>query len=205
MSTKTEIANLALKHCGIEQEIANLDTETGQEAETCRRFYDVAVDSTLRMFPWPFATKYVALAEVAAVAGDEWDDEWEKQYQYPSDCVRILKFLSGIRTDNRQSAVSFELGNGASGTVIWTDEHDAKIKYTSRVSDPARYNAQFAMALSFMLASYIAPGLTGGDPNGLGKQALGQLAIHLRLAQGSAGNEVQPDEDPESEFQRSRL
>ena len=72
MASKTEIANLALSHLGVGKEIGNLDTEKTEEAVAMRRFYESARDATLRDFPWPFATRMVALALVASPPTQWW-------------------------------------------------------------------------------------------------------------------------------------
>ena len=61
MSSKTEIANLAISHLGIGKEIANVETEQSQEAKACRRYFDMAKKITLGDVDWTFATKFATL------------------------------------------------------------------------------------------------------------------------------------------------
>jgi len=61
MSSKTEISNMALSHLGVGYEIQNIETEQSQEATACRRYYDIALQTTLTDYPWPFAIVTSAL------------------------------------------------------------------------------------------------------------------------------------------------
>lgn len=63
----------------------------------------------------------------------------------------------------------------------------------------------FAEAVSLLLAAYIAPTLTAGDPQKLGVRAYQLYEFRLRAAQANAQNEQQVDMlVPESEFIRAR-
>lgn len=199
-SSTTAIANLAISHLGIGKEIANLITERSAEAQACRRFYETARDITLRDFSWPFATKINALGLVE----EDPNDEWGFSYRYPTDCLKLRRILSGIRNDTRQTRIPYRVTRDESGLLIYTDAEDAELEYTINESDVGRFPPDFVMALSFLLAGYVAPRLTGGDPFKLGNRALELYQFELSKARSSAANEEQPDDLPESEFIRTR-
>lgn len=194
------ICNMALSHLGVGKEIANLETETSQEAAACRRFFSVARDNTLRDYPWPFTTKIQALALIET----DPNDEWNYSYRYPSDCLRLRRVLSGIRNDNRQTRVPYKIAQDAAGQLIYTDTENAEVEYTIRETDPSRYPSDFVMAFSLRLASYIAPRLTKGDPFKLGDRALQLHQYEVQKAMASAHVEEQQEELPDSEFIRER-
>jgi hypothetical protein len=200
MATETQIANLALGHLGVGKEIAILATEKSTEAGLCRRFYAQCRDETLRDFPWPFARTIRALDLVE----EEPNDEWDFSYQYPSDCSFFRRILSGTRNDSRQTRVPYKIANSNQGRIIFTDIEDAQAEYTARIIDSSFYEPDFVSALSLLLASYIAPGLTAGDPFKLGQRALQLYAYARDKAQANATNEEQEEELPESEFIRGR-
>jgi len=200
MASSTEICNLALSHIGVGKEIANLETEKSEEAAACRRFYDTARDEVLRDFTWPFAT---VMATLGLIEEDP-NDEWSYSYRYPSDCLMFRRILSGQRTDTRDTRVPYKIAQDSSGTLIFTDQENAECEYTIREDDPLRYPPDFVLAFSFLLASYIAPRLTGGDPFKLGQRALQLYALQISKAQANAKNEEQPDIEPDSEFTRAR-
>jgi len=200
MASTTEIANLALSHLGVGKEIADLDTEASQEASSCRRFFAIARDATLRDFPWPFATKFVTLGLIEA----DPTDEWSYSYRYPSDCLMVRRILSGLRNDNRQSRQPFKIVQDSSGRLIYTDEVEASIEYTVLEDDPAKYPPDFTMALSLRLAAYAAPRVTGGDPFKMGQRAMQMYLDEISNARENSAMEQQDEEVVQSEFIRSR-
>lgn len=203
MATKTEIANLALSHCGVGKEIANLETEKSEEAVATRRFYDDARKATLRDFPWPFATKYRILALVSDDP-EETNDEWDFSYRYPTDCLIVRRIASGLRNEARDVRVPYKVARDDQGLLIYTDEEEAVIEYTVNETDPGRFSCDFVLALSFRLALYVVPRLAKGDPFQLRRSISAQYLQEISMAQASAANEEQPDTEPESEFIRAR-
>lgn len=196
MSSKVQICNLALNHLGSGKSIANIDTEKSQEAYACRTFFDTARDAVLRDFTWPFASKIRSLGLVSESPSDEWD----YSYEYPSDCLKARRILSGVRNDDRQSRVPFKIIYGDTQQLIYTDQEDAELEYTVRVTNTERYSPDFVMALSFRLAAYISPRITGGDRFKQGERAFQMYVNEIRQAQASGVNEEQQDELPDSEF-----
>jgi hypothetical protein len=200
LANNTEIANLAIGHLGIGKEIENLDDESSAEARACRRFFEAARLQVLRDFPWGFATKFAALAVVEA----DPTDEWAFAYRYPSDCVNLRRILSGLRTDNRQSRVSFRKVTGSDGPLVYCSLSEAQAEYTTSSYEESSVTSDFEMALSYRLAHYIAPAITAGDPFKMKAQLLQLYALEIGMAQKNAANEDQPDEEPDSEFGRTR-
>jgi hypothetical protein len=176
--------------------VANLDSERSQEALACRAFFDLALENTLRDFNWPFATKIAALNLVE----EDPNDEWGFSYRYPPDCLKVRRILSGTRTDTVDTREKYRITRDDAGLLILADKEDAEIEYTMRTTDPERYPSDFVMALSFRLAVYIAPRVTGGDPFKLKESCYQSYNMEIGKAYSSALNEEQPDIDPESEF-----
>lgn len=199
-SSSTEICNLALSHLGIGKQIANVETERSAEALACRRYYATARDVSLRDFPWPFATTIRALGLVE----EDPNSEWGFSYRYPTDCVKLRRILSGVRNDTSQSRTPYKLARDSAGILIYSDMEDAEVEYTIRETIVGRYPPDFIMALSFRIAAYIAPSVTGGDPFKLGERALSLYTYELSKAEASGLNEEQPDQNPDSEFIRAR-
>lgn len=200
MSSSTEISNLAISHIGIGKEIQNLATEQSQEATACRRYYEVARKACLRDFDWPFASKIATLALIA----ENPNTEWRYSYRYPSDAIRIRRILSGVRNDTRQSRVPYKISNDSLGKILFCDEPTASLEYTSDISDPSFYPEDFIIALSFRLAFYITPRLSGGDPFNAQQKMAALYDAEISKAHASALNEEQADEEPRSEFERTR-
>ena len=199
-SSKVGIVNIALSHLAISKTVAILETEKSEEAVTARVFYDIALEATLRDFPWPFATRISALALVE----EEPNDEWNFSYRYPTDCLEIRRILSGMRNDTRQSRTPYRILSDNQGSLVYTDYENAEIEYTVRAVSPQFYPPDFVMAFSLYLAHLMAPRVTGGDPYKLGARALGLYDLEIGRAVKNAFNEQQIEEPPESEFIRDR-
>lgn len=195
-TSETEIANLAIRHLGVSDEIADLDTDTTVQAQACRAFFDTVRDAVLRDFPWPFATERAALAGQVT----EPNDEWGYSYVYPSDCLQARRIVSGNRQETQGDRIRFRVGQDGSSLLIYTDESAPTLEYTKRETDPIRFPPDFVIALSFRLASYIAPSVTGGDPFKLGPLALQRYALEIAQAQAMAGREEMPDELPDASW-----
>lgn len=200
MSTATEIANTTLSHLGVGKEIANIETENSQEANACRRFFNIAKEQVLRDFPWPCVTKEAALALVATNP----TVEWTYAYRYPTDCLKLRRIFSGLRNDNRQTRVPFKIVRDASGRLIYTDMINAIMEYTFAETDSSRFTPDLAQALALRLAVYVAPRLTSGDPFKMGERAWKLYIVELTRAQANAENEVQDEEKPEAEWINAR-
>jgi len=200
MPSKTAICNIALSHLGHGVEIQDVETERTAEAAACRRFYEQARDGVLRDFPWPFARRTVS----PGLIEEDPNSEWDYGYRYPADCLIVRRVLSDTRNDSRQSRVPYVIGRDDGGVVIYTDRPDAEVEYTSLVEDPLQFPAEFTEALTFLLASLIAPRVTAGDPFKLGRRAFELYVWAVNKARLQASNEDQVDEQPESEFIRAR-
>lgn len=199
MATKVGICNLALSHLGVGKEIASL-TEQSEEASVCNRFFDQVKEELFREIPWSFAIKF---ADMELVEEDP-TDEWGFSYRYPSDCVKFIRILSGLRNDNRQSRVPYKMGADGSGKLIYSDIDSAQCEYICLADDPQFWPSDFVQAFAFKLAFYIAPRVTGGDPYKLGQRAFEGYKMAMAMAASSNFNEQQVEEDPESDFIRAR-
>ena len=196
MSTTTEIANLAISHLGNGKEIGNLETENSQEANAIRRFYETSRDEMLRLFDWPFATKFVALSLIE----EDPTDEWGFSYQYPSDCLKFRRILGAGRNPINKNRLIYRTAYGTAGQIVLTDIEDAEAEYTMGVTDTSRFTPDFVMALSYRLAAYVAARITKGDPFQMTKSIQQLYYTSLSIAQANAMNEQQPDSYPDSEF-----
>jgi hypothetical protein len=199
-SSDTEICNMTISHLGIGKPISNLETDSSQEAQACRVFYDVALEETLRDFNWPFASVYAELALIEENPNDEYD----YSYRYPANCVMIRRILSGQRTDTRDTRFHYKIGKDASGKLIYTDYENAEVEFTELVTDPSYYPSDFVLAFSYKLGALIAPRLSGGDPYKLGDKMEAYYRSEINKAYANAKNEEQAEIEPDSEFIRTR-
>lgn len=151
------ICNAALSHIGTKSTISSL-LEESNEARQCNLHFEQAREFVLESHPWRFAEKRVALASLTD-PDDEWD--WEYAYQYPNDCVQPIEILPELRVEGPRIPFEVSINNTLSEKVILTDEQQAYLKYTSRVTNAALYPASFVQAFAWYLAILIALPLTG--------------------------------------------
>lgn len=200
MATPTEICNMALSHLGISKEIADYETEKSQEAAACRRFYLPCLKQSQRDFSWSFCTVFDDLALVSSNPTDEWD----YSYRYPVDCERFVRILSGIRNDAPDTEVPYRIASDDAGQLIYTDKASAEIEYQILRTDAERFPSDYVMALSLLLAFYIAPRLTNGDPFKMGQRAYEAYKVIGKQARATNNNEQSEDVENESMSVRSR-
>lgn len=199
-SSKTVICNMALGNLGVGVEVADVDTERSAEARACRRFFDESVRATLRDFPWSFASVY----EVLGMIEEDPNDYYGYSYTYPTTCLRPIKIMSGIRNDKRSTRVHYEISYGVSSTIIFTDQQEAVMKFVQNVTDVSRFPPDFVLALSWRLATYMAPKLTSGDPFKLKEHCMRMYFAELDLAKANMLNEQQVEIEPDCDLLDSR-
>ena len=199
-SSDTEIANFALSHLGVSKPIGNLTTESSAEAVACRRFYANTRDEMLRSFNWPFARQCVALGLVESNP----TDEWQFSYRYPSDCLMVRRMFNSIRNPTQKSAEKYWIARDATGLLIYTDLDDASAEYTIREEDVLRFPPDFVIALSYRLASYVAPLITRGDPFKLAEKSVQLYRLSSTTAAANALNEQRRDEFPDPSLIEAR-
>jgi len=199
-SSSTQILNLALGHLGVGKEVGNIDTENSTEAIAGRRFYDLSLEALQEDFPYAFLTKQ---AELALITEDP-STEYKYSYQYPSDCERTGRILSGQNNDNDQSKVRYTIMRGINGREIWTDREEACMEYQIFETDTGRFGASWTLMISYKLAELIAASVTGGDPFKLGDKAKMNYEEYQSKARSVSLHDEQEDLIPDSESIRMR-
>ena len=206
----TDIANLAILHCGISKPIANIDTEKSIEAQACRTVIVTARQNTLRAHPWLFAKKFASPGLVAGPTPMA-TPEWTYAYQYPSDAIRMIRFVSTrLNNDTRQSRIPYTIAPTGNGLLIYTNwpgnfnNVPVTIEYTFDNTVIGQWTADFILALSYYVAYLITPVITRGDPYQLQQKLLALFDAAVKVAVGGDANEEQRPEEPQSEFVRAR-
>lgn len=222
----TELANLAVTHCGVSKPINNLETDHSIQATLCRTWFATARKKALRQVPWSFATKQISPALVA----NQPTPEWLYAYQYPQDSLSITRFMSWrLNNDTRESRVPYRIMQpvpiglstltptpttpyvNATGLWIYTNWPGVNgnllptvLEYIYDNQNIAQWSDDFCEAFSLMLASLIVTTLTTGNP----QQQLAVIKDGMKQAFQDAEdenlNEEQRPEDPQSEFIRGR-
>lgn len=196
-ATVVQICNLALSNLGISTLLSSLD-EDSNEARVCNIWYEMTRDAVLQDFEWNFAKRRVSLAELSEAAATEWD----YVYAYPSDCIQTrMLTLPGIRHPRNDQRVQFEVAYNGSQRVIYTDQIQAELIYTSRVTDAAIFPPLFVVSLSWALAAAIAPSLVGQIAGQSVAASMRQVYQQMLMqAAAAAMREGQEGPEPEPEL-----
>lgn len=191
----------------------------------CRTFFDLARQTTLRDSRWLFAIRQVSPGLVA----NQPTPEWLYAYQYPSDALRILRFVSWrLNDDTRQSRVPYTIAQPVAlglstlstpptsyaqttGQWIYTNWPGVNgqllptiIEYVFDNQDVSQWPPDFIIALSYKLAELIVTTVTSGDPYGKKDKITASYITARNAAQDDNFNEEQRPEEPQSEFIRAR-
>lgn len=190
MSSEVEICNMALAGIGVGQEIASR-TEGSQASAKCDLFFDSCRDRVLRDFDWPFARRYYTLGLIA----EDPNTDWAYSYRYPATCLNARRIVGATRNDT--SRIPFTLGSDDSGKLIYTDEPDAVLRMTARITDPEIFDPVFVSAFAWLLGSKIAPGLARDSK--IAAEAFRMYLADIASARADAANEATQDAPPDAE------
>ena len=182
MASEVDISNLALAHLGDTATVASLYPPEGSaQAEHCSRFYPVARDTLLEMHAWSFATRRVALPLLSVTI-----PTWKYVYQMPNDVINVKAVIPYDVNDDYSNNMSYPSQYGynpeiipAAGTyvpqnfhietlpsgqqILCTNQENAVLRYTAKVTDTSQFSPLFTISLSWMLASMLAGPIIKGD------------------------------------------
>lgn len=202
----TALVNIALGRLGITKELVNVDTDLRPEASQARLHYALALEATLRAFPWAFATGYGNLALLGGTSTVPITWDWQYAYRVPADFLFARRLA---KTDNTSrnyddAPYTFRVANddtgvvtgSTSGTFLYTDAEPGSfvLEYTRRPVCPASSaDPLFRTAFAWRLAAEMAPGLTRDDKKTQWCMAMFKQTIDLATV--TAANEKQDTVD----------
>lgn len=198
--SKTQIANLALSHIHAKGTVENIETEKSTEAKTANLWYDPARRQALADFDFGFSRKRQTLA---LHLEDPPEGEWAFRYQWPADAV-APRFIQNPLGRGKPPII-FEIEQASDGTQsILTNAEEAVLVYTKDATDPTFFTPHFVLALSYLLAHYIAGPLT--SKKSLKDQAIENYnnAINVGAAHEANVTQAGTAGDPEAEWIRER-
>jgi hypothetical protein len=197
VASDTDICNLALSHLGDSATVVSIDPPEGSaQADHCAAFYPLARDSMLEMHTWGFATRRATLAELSNPS-----TTWRYCYAVPRDALNLIAVLAHDATDDYstgaghpgglyapQPYVNESLDDGTA--VVLTNQEQAVLRYTQRVTDSTKFSPLFVTALSWHLASMLAgPLLKGDSGRAAAADCTKQMLLWLGKAQVSDANQ----------------
>lgn len=155
--TDVNIVNMALSRLGVTAQITALSETTSEAAIQANLIYEQVRDTLLADFPWKFAVKHVPL--VQAIDPDQ--VEYSFVYEYPDDCLRILRLHtegSGFPAlQDEYEVYVMDTGDGTTHEkVVACDVEDAYVTYISSVTDPDEFSNHFTDCLAWRLAAELS-------------------------------------------------
>lgn len=155
------IVNRALSRIGQTKPIVDILTDQTPEALMARLHYANDVDTVLRDFPWPFATKYATLSLVAGSPSTPANGDWRYSYRQPNACIFERRIVVDRTVGVDTTPPPFQLSSDAVGGLILTNQVNAVLEFTARPSCAAlRGDSLFRDALTWRVALSLAPALT---------------------------------------------
>jgi hypothetical protein len=183
------ICNLALSHFGDRAEVSSIDPPDGSaQADHCARYYPIARDETLERHAWRFATRREVLAEVTNPL-----TSWTYAYALPNQCVRPLAvYLPGNTDDQVSQPFTVEVDD-TGADVLYTNAGQATLRFIWRQEDPEKFSPLFVVALSRLLAAYVAGPITKDE-----RRAAAQLKFYedVALPRAIAADAMGQQNDP---------
>lgn len=205
MANEVEICNMALAE--IHGSSINSLGESSREAQQCSLFYTACRDQVLTEISWGFNNRLTALAELTDLSVFDWAFVWA----YPNDCLsinRLVRNVLSVEAGSGQSAVALRLNDtrfqrprdlplveyevmNVDGTkVIVTNEACMRIDYRLKITDPNLMPINVRIAISWLLASYIALPVVGvKDGRPLREDALKLYTVWLDKSGNQDSNE----------------
>jgi hypothetical protein len=179
-----DVCNLALSHIGNSANVQAIVPPDGSvESKHCARFYPIALKMILEKGCWGFNTRRASLAEV-----DNPSTTWLHAYAVPDKMVNALSVLPEKAVDDYSvgfpvrdgtiwpqgyvpiEAVSqyepqpYQIETNADGaSIILTNVEAPVLRYTVLVDDANQFTPMFVVALSHLLASFLAGPIIKGD------------------------------------------
>ncbi len=196
--SKAAICNMALAHIKqTKTTIANLDTDTGNTADQCRIHYDVARRFALADHNWNFATKRVTLADVGSPPAT-----YTYRYDYPSDCLKVQEIQRLTKADVPVPYLIEAVEDGSKLSIL-TDMATAIGVYTWDVENVALFSPSFVTALSWLLASDLAPALSGSE--NVQESSLTVYRNYIAAAHAADSSEGKADDELTASWERARI
>lgn len=202
----TQLVNVALSRIGITKQVVDVSVEQRPEAATARLLYALALESTLRAYPWPFATQYAYLTLLGGTDTVPISPDWLYAYRLPADFVfarrLVLPLTTGKARTYEEQPLPFKVSTDETGTVtgssegglLYTDAAPGTfaLEYTRRATCPAASSDPlFKSAFAWRLGAEMAPGLSRDEKKT--EFCLVMFERTIALAQIAASNEQQQE------------
>lgn len=171
MASVVDICNLALSHLGDSANVAAISPPDGSaQAAHCARVYPISRDQILESHPWGFATQRIVATPVTNSL-----TSWGYAYALPSNCIRLISVLPQSATDDTATDDFIVETDSAGNGVVYCNVLNATLRFIVRVTDTTKFSTLFTVALSRLMASYLAGPVLKGKVGASASQAMLQI------------------------------
>ena len=198
-ANKLTVCNMALSIIG--QPPIESITEVSEQARRCSQFYEHDRRLVLRRYPWPWATRRVALTQL-----EESPKDYRYAYRYPSDCVCVRQLYATDEDGNLfpfPDFLQYRIASDDDGAVLYCNASSVVAEYTADIQDNDLMDEQFREVLSWKLASSIASKLTSDAR--IASAATAEYERLYREAIANATNEENTETPNLNTFIRARF
>lgn len=193
VTTDAQVANQALGFVGHRATINSL-LEDSEQAIAASIHFATAKARVLEAFPWRWATKRQALAQLSGVTRDG----WAYVHAAPADLLSVnsaRKIEDGARQSTDPLPFTVELNDSGSGFVVASDVPTPTLVYTRDVP-VALWPAHAVDALVAELAVRLALTLPVKPELAVRLQPLAELRLRQAMAVTANGEVRDPEPDP---------
>ncbi|MDL2267202.1 hypothetical protein LJC46_04345 [Desulfovibrio sp. OttesenSCG-928-G15] len=178
-----DICNVAICYAG-GQPIQSL-RDSSEEARKCNLMLPGVRQEILSLHPWNCATEWRILGMIGE-SGKSGKPGWPYRYGFaqPENCLRVIRIESGLPTGSRATIASpgvpYITALFDSQRILVCDEKAPTLVYIADAVSASTLTPALKSALEFLLASRLAPPLSGG------MQRAKTLADQYRIALSEA-------------------
>ena len=213
-----DICNRALARLGILRQVGVLASDDTRDALACRTLLTAGTGNlkrlVLRLFPWPFATRFQELVIDDTASTQVWSQAgWTYNWVYPSSTVKVRRVLNS-EGKRPAEAIPFEVwAETTSAPRVFSNHYDLDpdddvtkrlyVETTHDVTDQADWSIEGDEALVLLLANQLSYAL---DVDAQKRAEVRQdAALWMSVAQRIAIAEEQEQKAPDGEFIRGRF
>lgn len=197
MPTQAGVYNMALGHLSVADTV-DTPADTGSEAAAaCNTYWEVCIGTVLEARDWNFCKRRAPLVLIQ----EDPNSDWSYEYAMPANCGRIIRLVEPGAQDVAPP-VTYEQRWDGTQRVIWTNLRDAEVEYVDASFPIGYWPASFSLAVSYLLASLIAPRVRGSQAAAEKAYAQFQMAVGTSIA--GIQSQANYAEEPDAEAIRAR-
>jgi hypothetical protein len=139
--------------------------DEGREATAARLVFEHELRSTLRDFPWAFATSYVTPTFLAGTSDAPVNNDWVYTYRLPESTLFVRRLVTEKGRGYDPAPERYRLAEDDGGKVLYTNRLDPVVEVTTRPDGAVKIaDDVFGDAFAWRLAAALALSVAPADP-----------------------------------------